>query len=295
MRIRILAPMALASFVAACSGNPLNNGGPTGGGGGGGGGGTTDNIDPELARQLKAATYNASAHTLSVDLVGLDATPISGTWERSSTLDVSGYEAYTFQEATTQRSFIGLFRKSGNVIAGAAGDGGQFANTVVGGIYARDGAYSRPGSGLATYVGTYAGVLNTGFGGPLDGAPPLRTEGTVQVNADFTDNLVNGGIANRQIVDTGTPLLDVYMKITDIGTDGTFNGVVQQFNNGSLNDIGKYGGLFGGPNANDMAAILVFKPDPDTNALVEQGAFAISCVDTFSPPNPVPTGVPCAN
>lgn len=293
--------MALLFALAACSGNPLNNGGPDGGGGGGGGGGgSTAEIPEALRRDVTAATYNAAAETLTVNMDQLDASPISGTFTRDAAaraLDVPGYQAYTFQEASTHRSFIGLFRKSGNVIAGAVGDGGQFANTVVGGIYARDGAYTRPTSGLATYTGTYAGVLNTGLGasGPLDAVAPLRTQGTVQVNADFTNDRLNGGVINRSIVDTATPLRDVFLQITDIAEDGTFAGTVQQFSSSSLNDVGEYGGIFGGRNANDVAAVLVFQPDPDIAALVEQGAFAISCVDTFSPPNPNPTGVPCAN
>lgn len=295
MEIRDLAPMALVFALAACSGNPLNNGGPTDPGGGAGG--DTGTIPVGLRRDMTSATYNAAADTLTVQLDALDASPLSGSFTRNAALDVPGYEAFTFQEATTQRSFIGLFRKSGNVIAGVAGDGGQFANTVVGGIYARDGAYSRPTGGLASYSGTYAGLLNTGIGavGPFGAVPPLRTQGTVQVNADFTNNRLNGQIINRSIVDTATPQLDVLLKITAINADGTFAGTVQQFSGASLNDVGDYGGIFGGPNANDLAAVLVFKPDPDLAALVEQGAFAISCVDTFSPPDPNPTGVPCAN
>lgn len=286
----------VALTLGACSGNPFTEV-PDDGSGGVDGGGTTSAIPQALRRDLNSATYSAANDTLLVELDSLDASPINGSFSRDRSLDVPGYEAFTFQEATTQRSFIGLFAKSGGVIAGTVGDGGQFSNTVVGGIYAQDGTYSRPASGLATYRGTYAGLLNTGSGGgALEPATPFRTAGTVLVNADFTNNVLNGGITGRRVVDTNTAMRDVFLEITGIAADSTFTGTIMAVNNGVLGAVGTYGGIFGGSNANDLATILVFTPVSDSTTLIEQGAFAVSCVDTFAPGGGLdPTGVPCAN
>lgn len=268
--------------LAACGGSPFPD---AGGGGDGGTDGGTVEVPENLSRNLASATYDADRDRLSVELSLLDASPIEGTFRRNPRLDVAGYEAFTFQESATQRSFIALFRESGGVMAGAVGDGGQFSNTIAGGTYAQTGTYSRPASGLATYEGRYAGLLNLGrqTGGPLDPVTPYRTSGTVRINADFTNDAINGGVTNRKVVDRDFALDTIALEITEIKDDSTFLGRVKIDNE----VVGDYGGIFGGQNASDVGVVMVFNPIPGDNELIEQGAIAIHCVDTGS------KGVPC--
>jgi hypothetical protein len=287
MMKKLAAVMVLVA-VGACSGNPLPGGN---GGGGGGGGGSGTGVPEALGRNLDSASYNASKDTLSVQISALDSSPITGTFVRRKNLDMVGYEAFALQETKTQRSFLAYFKTSGGVTAGTVGDGGQFVNTLAGGTFQRNGSYSQPTSGLATYEGGYAGLLNTGNAtGPLDPAAPLRVQGTVRINADFTNGAINGGVSNRRIVGGGAAgnalgpdLPTIGLEITKINSDGTFRGTVKIGNSA----VGNYGGLFGGNNASDVGAILVFNPLPGDGQLVEQGAIAIHCRKVGT------KGVPC--
>jgi hypothetical protein len=282
--------LALISMVAlaACDGNPF----PDAGGGGGGGGGTGE-LPAEIAGNVASASYDAGDDTLSVQLTALDASPVTARFRRTPGLDVPGYEAFTFQENNTQRDFVALFRTNRGITAGVVGDGGQFVNVVQGTTLSRTGGYSRPASGLATYRGNYAGILNGGPSndpGPFPPARPLRTTGQVQINADFTNDQVNGGIGNRQIVDSGVALDDVFIEITDIEDDGSFTGAVQIVDaGGTRSTVGNYSGLFGGTNANEVGGALFFNPINGRTEITERGVFAIECIQT------TPQGVPCRN
>lgn len=310
MGIRDLAPLALVCALAACSGNPLNNGG---GGGGGGGGGVT--VAPAIAKNLRAITYDPTGvGSLRVDLAGLTASAQTATFVRDASLDVAGYRAFTYQETGLQRTHLALVANSlrGNLQAGVVSDGGQFNRHFAGGSYSRIGidAYSRPVIGTApetgqfSYAGSYAGVFVTGDATHPSLPPglqphrPLRTEGDALFNANFANNLVNGGVDNRWllndagaridlngdgVVNASDQLASLSFPATTIDNNGQFLGTVEIFNSpgatpgGSIGDIG---GLFGGAHATDIAGAIVINPIPGDSNVWEYGVFNLPRCDT---------------
>ncbi|MBC7153277.1 MAG: hypothetical protein H5U19_01365 [Rhodobacteraceae bacterium] len=259
-----------------------------------------DPVDPNgvtvpavLAQNLDAAVFDPVAQTLTISLTSLDGSPVSAAYNRDTSLDVPGFQAYSIQENTTQRKFVALFRESasGNSQAGVVADGGQFVNTFGGGTFARfnSATATLPTTGLASYTGEYAGVLNTGDALPGPGAPfdPVqshRVTGEVLLNADFNDMTVNGGIRNRQVVETGQVYDDVFLAVTGISADGAFAGVAKR---DPVATMGNYGGVFAGPNASEVAGVIVVNPVVGATDLVEHGAFVIpACVG--GDPSPCP-------
>ncbi len=275
---------ALLALLAGCSGNSLGNvAGPSDGAGG-------SPSDPVavpavLSGDLAAAAYEPGSDTIAVDLRALDASPRTATYVRAPALDVPGFEAYALQESTGGRRFVALFAQGtgGTTTAGTAGDGGQFGTFFAGTTYSRTGAFSLPVSGLALYRGSYAGLLNAGSITADGGRAPYRTTGTATLQADFTDGVVNGGIKDRRVVDTGQRLGRVNLIVTDIAPNGTFAGRVQF---PDLTEAGDYGGIFGGTGAREVAGAVVIRPDPDDGNLLEHGTFSAACASTGA-------GVPC--
>ena len=278
-----IAMLGLAA-LAGCS--VPSAGGGTGGSGGGGSGGNTAVIVPvQVAEDITSATYNPTSNTLSVDAI-LDGSPLVATYARTPALDVQGYEAYSIKESSTQRSFIGLFKQNarGNLSAGAISDGGQANEILNGGTFTRVSLYTAPTSGLASYVGSYVGVI--GYESSLAGVPPVIVQGDAVLNADFDRAVVNGGINNRQYVGQALPgaLLPLALRITPI-TNGEFAGKVEYI--GKANGaVGDYAGVFGGLNASDVAGVLVFNPFLGDSYTKETGVFVLPCVQPG-------TGVPC--
>jgi hypothetical protein len=227
-----------------------------------------------LAQDLQEAVYDPATQTLRIRLASLDASPLTATYTRAPGLDVAGYEAYVVQETTLQRKFVALFKSSerGTVQAGVVADGGQFNRYFGGGTYSRLDLFTMPESGLASYVGSYGGLIT--LNNPDDPAAPMRTTGTIFVNADFTDMAVNGGIYDRSIVETGDALAALALVVTDIDDDGTFRGDIQ-FAGDPRKTIGSYGGLFGGTEASDLAGVLVVRPIEGEDFIVEHGAFVL--------------------
>lgn len=271
-----LAVLALL-LAAGCSGSSL---GPDTGGGGTGGGGTAGVTIPAVLKDdLRGATYNARQETLTVNLRSLDGAGVRTRYARNQAFDVAGYQAFTTQESSSQRVFLALFKQSGSVSAGIVGDGGQFTEFLAGGTYARADTFTIPQSGLASYAGTYAGILNIqrqvpGPGDPFDPGLPQRVRGDVLINADFADLAINGGIRNRRVVDNGTRLPDAFLKITPIAANGTFAGKVA-LRSPEITEVGDYGGLFGGLNARDVAGVTVFNPIDGNSDLIEHGVFVL--------------------
>lgn len=297
--IRKLAPFAVAGIVAACSGggNPLNFGGvvtpppeeelpdaetpaPI----------TGVQVPAVIAHNLRAATYEPGSPTVRIDLVALDGTPMNATYRREPSLDVSGFEAYTVQEGPNMRKFIALFRRAGQSAGGVVGDGGQYGTYFAGASYTNLQAFTLPtpaqigptGTLQAVYRGGYVGVLNTGTPLPAPGVvfPPsqsLRVTGELEMVADFNaENMsVNGGIANRSIVDTGAALGKVHLKVTQITPDGAFSGLIAYAEPGSDYDtaLGHYSGAFGGTGAVSVAGGTKFNPVPGEAKLWEHGSF----------------------
>ncbi len=312
MSRRTMTALAAVLFVTACGGNPLGNEAPCGGnpffpvtdcpdpdpdpGTGGGGGTDTGTVVPETFRgNLRSAAYNPTAGTLTVQIQPLDATPRSVTFTRNATFDTAGYEAFTFQETNANRFFVALFDTSadGAVTGGVAGSS-QFTEMVWGANYNANTAFTAPANGgLATFTGNYAGLLNSGItvdpslppGTPFEPGRPPRTTGDVMINADFTDNSLEGGIRNRVIVDNNTSLDDVFLRITAINSDGTFAGNVT-FND--LTAIGTYAGAFGGADGTAVAGAIDIRPIEGEARILERGVFvADRCA--AGDPSPCPT------
>jgi hypothetical protein len=290
----ILAMCALA-FLVACDGNPVTP--PAGGGGGGGGGGDdTLTVPVDIAGAVRRAVYDADAETLRIQLVGIDTTPVVATYARRASLDVPGYQAFVAQEDSLDRMFIALAAESrdGSVRAVTSADGGQFNRYFGGGYYEREGAFDRPpvgagpAAGQVSYAGSYAGVLNGGGSGddllpPPPGTDPAilpnqpaRVRGDVFLNANFSDNLVNGAVFNRIVVDSGFELRDVILLPTSITEDGTFEGDAEGPSPDVEDVSGQYAGVFGGRNAASVAGLVYLDDfDPDLDNEEERGVFVL--------------------
>lgn len=227
-----------------------------------------------MARNLVSARYDPATQTLRVQLRALDASAMVATYSRAPALDVNGYQAFTMQESERQRKFLALFAASERrtVSAGVVADAGQANRAFGGGTFSRIDVYSAPTSGLATYMGSYAGVIT--LTGPLDPAAPARTAGDVVLNADFTDGSVNGEITNRRIVHTGDALDPLALTVTGIAPNGSFLGEVE-FLGQPIRAIGSYAGLFGGREASDVAGVLVITPIDGEDAIFEHGVFVL--------------------
>lgn len=284
-------------LLAGCSGNPIGTAG--GGGGGGGGGGTTDIVPVEVAKNLRAITYDPTgAGTLKVNMDGLTASPLVATFVRAPTLDVAGYRAFTYQETGLQRSHLALVSENarGNLEAGVVADGGQFNRHFGGGRFARVDTFSRPTvrqgveTGQFSYAGTYAGVFLPGPNSDTspqlpDGLQPnvpLRTQGDVLINANFANDLVNGGVENRVLLDDKgavlTALDGITFPATAIDSDGQFLGDVE-FQGKPDTSIGSVGGIFGGIGASDVAGVIVINPISGNNGIWEYGVFNLPRCD----------------
>lgn len=290
----ILAITAFA-LLSACDGNPVAAPG-AGGGDDGGGGEETLAIPTDIASAVRSAVYDADAETLRLQLVGIDSTPVVATYERRENLDVPGYQAFVAQEDSLDRMFIALAAESrdGSVRAVTSADGGQFNRYFGGGYYEREGAFDRPAvgagpaAGQVSYAGDYAGVLNGGGSGddllpPPPGTDPAllpnqpaRVSGDVFINANFSDNLVNGAVFNRVVVDNGFELRDVILLPTSITEDGTFEGDAEGPSPDADDVSGQYAGVFGGRNAASVAGLVYLDDfDPDLENEQERGVFVL--------------------
>ena len=262
---QFLAGTLAVSVLAACGGSGGTNPFTTTTTTGGSGTTTTTTIPTALIGDLGEFTYDPVAQTLTVTGISLEAEPIEGTYTRNAALDRGNYEAYTTQESPLDRHSTAYVREIDGTRAVVVMTGNQFGRYFPGVSYGRDGAFDPPAStpttGLASYVGDYVGLTDIPSDGsdllPVDPAVPidLRTTqagsitGRVLINADFADNQVNGGIADRVLVSTGQPIESVDLAVTEILADGTFTGTAEQ----ALQNRGTYGGIFGGDDARIVA------------------------------------------
>ena len=200
--------------------------------------------------------------------------------------------------------FVGLARTSseGSVTAVAAGDGGQNNRVFHGGDFQRNGPWSAPtgtsaaGSGQVSYAGTYAAVTNIRAPRPGEILPvdpgtdpvlvpdqPSRVQGDIFINANFTDNSVNGAIYNRVLVDHSFGLQSVIMVPTTIEANGTFLGITERWVNDdpSMTVTGDYGGVFGGTDAVAVGGVValtkIYRSDTGDvmEGALERGVFVL--------------------
>ncbi|WP_050931737.1 hypothetical protein [Aestuariivita boseongensis] len=257
-----------ATLLAACGGgNPFvdDSTTPTTPGTG------SSAVPAAVEGNLGTFTFNTTTGVLTIEGVALEADALNATYVRKPALDRGGYLAYTSQEDGLSRHSTAYVRDINGTRALVVMTGPQAGSVFGGASYSRAGAYDPVGSnvtpngGLVTYLGNYVGLLN-GSGSsedlitPPPGTPPslapgqaAEITGFVLLNADFTDNKVNGRITNRNIPDFGgvTPE-DIDLAPTDILADGTFTGTVEQNNNAR----GTYGGIFGGVESAQVAGGL---------------------------------------
>lgn len=277
----ILVASALALLSACGDGQPLNFGAdqpvPT-----------PDPVDPtappppptpaeQTQGNIADAIYNPGSDTLRVDISSLDSTPQYAAYRRDRSLDVGPYRAFTRQEDPLDRLFIGYARQVQGVEGTLAMDGGQFS-TYYGGVHVEQtGPYSphRPGqprNGLVSYAGDYVGILNLDIpdGIATDRRLPVprgtsaarvpgqsvRIDGEAFLNADFTNNEVNGVVDRRRIADPNTTiagrtrLVPIFLIGSTIEDDGSFGGVVRL---DPRSPVGAYSGVFGGQRAAGIA------------------------------------------
>lgn len=260
----ILGVVALAALVAGC-GEPNDSDS-----------GTAPSPDPApdpgtdpvglvdgvtVVGDVTSTSFNSTNGTLTVQ-VTLDGDDVMQAYTAAGDLD--GYSRFTQQDDPLDRAFTAFAREAddGSIKAVIAMDGGQFNRYFAGGTIDQD-SYTAPTSGLTSYAGAYVGLSNVGTGQPIPvGADPSLTPeaateitGTVFMNADFTDNSVNGAIYDRVFDPNGQAidLQTVVMTVTSIGADGSFNGSVE-FQD--LTGVGTYTGAFGGDDAANVAGIV---------------------------------------
>ncbi len=264
---------------------------------------TTDNGIPEaIGNNVEFASFNPTTGDFTVQITSLDSTPSTVTYTRAASLDVPGYTAYSQQEDVLDRFFVAIAAEStdGTSTGMVIIDGGQF-NKFFGGVYyEQNGSFSAPSAatGLVSYAGEYAGLTNLWvdeshadnltiydptdptFAGidPLDlGRQPGRVTGTVFINADFTDNTVNGSIRDRFLIEHNAILPDVILTPT-VGnidpTTGAFSGTVE---NEDQDGIGDYAGVFGGSGATSISGgIHIESYLDDFDAEQEYGVFVLT-------------------
>lgn len=268
LKMKRLGILAIALILSACGDtNPFTDGS---------GGGTGDFVVPETIKgDLAKFSYDPANGTLTVEGITLDEVPFTANYRRRAALDVPGYQAYTAQDDPLDRHVTAFVAQSGNggaVRAGVVVTGGLFNRYFGGGYYERDGSYTPPTvtstSGLVTYAGTYAGLTNVGGDGGDLAAVPAGTDGSliprqaaevtgdIELNVDFADNSLEGSIYNRRLADAALDLPTVILVATSIAEDGTFFGGTVEYQGDLTTDIGDYGGIFGGPNAEGVGGIV---------------------------------------
>lgn len=306
MAYRFLAVMALASALAGCtSGAPFSN--------------PVDPVDPttpvnplavptDIAKNLRSITYDPSGGgKLKVNLEGLTASAQTATFVRNTTLDIEGYRAFTYQETGLQRTHLALVSDSlrGTVRTGVVADGGQFNQHYGGGTYSRIDMYRPPAiregveTGQFSYAGTYAGVFLPGeathptLPPGLTPYKPYRVRGDTLINANFANDLVNGGVENRWllddsgaridfnadgVVDDGDKLKAIVFRANAIDDNGMFLGDVEILG-APDSPIGSYGGMFGGVGATDIGGAIVINPIAGNRGTWEYGVFNLPRCD----------------
>ncbi|MBD3662746.1 thymidylate synthase [Sulfitobacter sp. TSTF-M16] len=231
----------------------------------------TAGIPEELASDLESFTYNPDNQTLTIRGINLEDGRFEDVYRRRPALDRGDYEAYTAQDGSLDRHSTAYVRDIRGTRAAIAVTGGQFTYIFAGGSYANQ-SYTAPvlpGSqiegGLVSYAGNYIGMLNVeGSGedlipvtpGTPEGIRPTQAAeitGTILVNASFSDGTVNGTITDRVIVDIPSiDVADLDLAPTGIEADGTFFGQATVGNQVR----GEYGGIFGGPDATEIAGVV---------------------------------------
>lgn len=281
---RFWTGLAVMAALSACGdGNPFTDGLATGPGA------TPENPDipQDLVGDLAGVTYvpdgaAPGSGTLLVRGVALDGTPFETAYTRKPALDRGGYEAYTAQANGNSQHYTAYAKTFDGTSGTVVVSGGQFGYYFGGTTYSRSGNFDPPTGGAVSYTGNYVGLLNIdGDGGDLlpTTLPPAarsgqaaEVTGRVVVNADFTDNRIQGRVFDR-LQEGATPLESLDFEPNAIADNGTFTGKVTQ---GPGNDRGTYGGIFGGTDLSAVAGSLRVQDHIDgVNNEEEYGLFVL--------------------
>ncbi|MEM7732427.1 MAG: hypothetical protein AAF280_06530 [Pseudomonadota bacterium] len=286
--------------------------------------GPATGIPAGIAGDVDSITFDPTTNTLSVTGLTLDNVPVTTVYTRTPSLDKDGFLAYTSQNDPLDRHFTALAAQGTTVRAASAGSPLPRNRTFRGAFFERDGGYTPPTvtgtTGLVSYVGDYAGVTNGGDPNPqnllsttitdpeLQPFQALLVDGDVFLNADFADGSVEGNIINRRLIRSDgvtTDLPSLVLIASDVDTNGNFSGTVEYdildplgATGGALTQVGTYAGLFGGPNASEVAgAVDLTEFDGVGDAVLgaeteeESGAFVLqSCA--VAAPNPICAQIP---
>lgn len=274
--------LALLLPLAACAGsgaNPVT-------GGDGDETTSTSGIPETLSVNLESATFDPDAQTLTITLPPFDGSPGDAEYTRQAALDTGGFQAYDLQENGSSRRYVALFKAGTYTQAGAVATNYALANQFGGTTYGRLDVYGAPTQGIATYEGSYAAVLTTANVDTGEG--PNRVTGEVLLNVDFNQSLIEGEVTNRELIDnagaTVAAMDSVVLRQTAVESGTFFGDVVTA----AADDLGDYGGTLGGPNAEEVAGVLVFVPDGSDASVTEYGAFVAPQTCISSPGTPCP-------
>ena len=121
---------------------------------------------------------------------------------------------------------------------------------------------------------------------------PYRVQGDALINASFVNSQVDGGVANRWLLDASgnridlnadgvvndqDRLVDITFPRMDITANGQFLGDVEVSTAPDVPDsataIGTVNGVFGGVGATDVAGAIVINPIPSNRGIWEHGVF----------------------
>lgn len=242
-----------------------------------------------IAGGMQASEFDNDASTLRVQI------PFSGPEELNAFVNanaaVLGYLRFDRQADVLYPAFTAFAKQStdGSLYAVVAADGGQFFR-FTGGALTQQNSYT-PTTGLARYEGGYVGVINIG---PLAGGAPVGAgEATPRVssvvtghallNADFTLGRVEGRINDRVSTLNGNqiPLQEIVLIETAVGTDGRYEGSVEQRDeSGNPFGVGTYSGAFGGTNGAAVAGMIALNGNfIDIDDIDDEQEFGIFVLD----------------
>ena len=250
----------------------LGGGGGTGGEtpGGGGGGGTTGDGDGTIdgspdsctssaltcRGDVLAVSMNDDETVLSITGLPFDESPVTATYTRAAGLDVStgsglDFKAYVNNDSDRINDYIALYQTSpdGSVTVGVVGIEGYNLG-YKGEFYRLNSEADLPSTGLVVYTGTYAGLMDFNGDGSL-----YRTSGDMEIDADYTDNVIKGFVSNRVIIELAEALPTLILNDTPL-VDGTFSGVAVSYDGGEVLESGSYLGLIGGTNAETVGGVI---------------------------------------
>jgi hypothetical protein len=216
---------------------------------------------------LQAVSYNGTTLRVQIALDGPDALQ---AYDPDGAL--AGYNKFTYAISDENRAFTAFAGRSsgGEVTAVVAMDSGQFNRFFAGATVIQDQEAFSPAAGTASYSGDYVGLIYRDTG--LD-----EVTGVVFLNANFTDNKVEGVVTDREIFEVAA-LDDLIFVNTVIQPDGVFGGGIENEDKGP---IGAYGGAFGGSQAQYVGGALTASGDLGGDVTGDE--FGIFVIETCGP------------